>query len=545
MTTATPRPTLDQARRCAAPASQTPAPVVVTLGWSLITSGVTTWAVRLVNAMAERGRPVSLLVHGGVSPHADLDFAIHPEVEVISLGDLPRFDEDHSNLSAYISRYREVLGRLADRAGGPVVLSPNDYESMYAIGAAICLTDPDLVRIVGWQHTDTEYATQLQTCYEPMLQAIVGVSSHLCDALRSKLPHRAGDITEIPYGVSVPDAPARREPLRGRPLRLIYSGRMDHLQKRVTALVVLSDELNRRGIDHELLMIGDGSASALIDREAAQRPSIRRLAPVPPHRIDPLLDRADVFLLSSRYEGLSVSMLEAMARGCVPVVTGVRSGAPQVIEPGVNGELANVSVDAEDEEVAAALADAVERYLGGRPGEMGAAAWASVRDRYSIERHADAVGELFDRAAASPARSWPGSSPCVFTSASPRVAAVPVYAGARLKRMLEALAGRRIAFHAIGRHTIELAHVLSRSAAEIVGFTDDDPRQQGLRLWGWPIVAPDRAAELLGATDIIISSWMFQRSIWERRAVYERQGLTVHRIYADPTLVDPNAPMGP
>jgi hypothetical protein len=232
-------------------------------------------------------------------------------------------------------------------------------------------------------------------------------------------------------------------------------------------------------------------------------------------------------------------MLEAMARGCVPVVTGVRSGAPQVIEPGINGELANVSADAEDGEVASALADAIERYLRGRTGDMAVAAWRSARDRFSIERHADVVGALFDRAAASPARSWPGSSPCV------RMGAVPVYAAAGLKRILESLAGRRVAFHAIGRHTIALAHVLSRSPAEIVGFTDDDPRQQGSRLWGWPIVAPDRAAELLGATDIIISSWMFQQAIWERRAVYERQGLTVHRIYVDPTLADPTASFGP
>jgi hypothetical protein len=75
--------------------------------------------------------------------------------------------------------------------------------------------------------------------------------------------------------------------------------------------------------------------------------------------------------------------------------------------------------------------------------------------------------------------------------------------------------------------------------AEIVGFTDDDQRNQGQRLWGWPIVAPEKAASELGATDVVISSWMFQEQIWERRAVYEGQGVTVHRMYSDPALANP------
>ena len=68
----------------------------------------------------------------------------------------------------------------------------------------------------------------------------------------------------------------------------------------------------------------------------------------------------------------------------------------------------------------------------------------------------------------------------------------------------------------------------ARSPARIVAFTDDDRARHGGTIWNWPIIAPDRARNA-GATEIVISSWMHERSIWERRAVYERQFATKGR----------------
>ena len=45
---------------------------------------------------------------------------------------------------------------------------------------------------------------------------------------------------------------------------------------------------------------------------------------------------ADIFLMPSRYEGLSMALLEAMAAGCVPIVSN-RGAIPSVIEDGRNG----------------------------------------------------------------------------------------------------------------------------------------------------------------------------------------------------------------
>jgi glycosyltransferase involved in cell wall biosynthesis len=50
------------------------------------------------------------------------------------------------------------------------------------------------------------------------------------------------------------------------------------------------------------------------------------------------LGAADIFLLPSRFEGLSLALLEAMAAGCVPIVSS-RGSMPSVVEDGHNGFL--------------------------------------------------------------------------------------------------------------------------------------------------------------------------------------------------------------
>ncbi len=87
----------------------------------------------------------------------------------------------------------------------------------------------------------------------------------------------------------------------------------------------------------------------------------------------------DVFVSSSRSEGLSLAFLEAMATG-LPVVA-TRSGGPQeVIEPDVNGVL----VPIEDPD---ALAEALLRTLQGPEfrTRLGAAARQRVVDSFSLE----------------------------------------------------------------------------------------------------------------------------------------------------------------
>jgi glycosyltransferase involved in cell wall biosynthesis len=106
-----------------------------------------------------------------------------------------------------------------------------------------------------------------------------------------------------------------------------------------------------------LVLIGLGPLEADLKALAAQLGvGDRVLFPGSRDDVYRLLPALDVFALSSRFEGLPIALLEAMATGVAPVATRV-GGIPEVITDGQDGLL----VDPGD---TSALAAALARVLG-------------------------------------------------------------------------------------------------------------------------------------------------------------------------------------
>lgn len=530
-------------------------PLLIALPDGLNVSGVTAWAVRLANGLVERSRAAALLLHAEPPGQSPVHFDIDGRVRILRPKDIGRFgDAGADGLTVAIAAYRDAIRSLACDFGGPVVVSPNLHGDCYGVAAALALVDPALVRLVGWQHSDNEYDARVLAHYEPALTKLVAVSDRIESVLRARLPSRTNDITNLPYGIEVEASiTSSREPgsLRTRsaatgphpptPLRLIYSGRLEHRQKRILALPALSDALTARGLSHTITVAGDGPSAADLDAAIGSRP-IRRLGALDPDAVRDLLGQHDIFVLPSRFEGLSVAMLEAMASGCVPVVARTESGALQAIERGYNGEIADVGPEADERTTGTALAEAVARALKRGLAPMADAAAQTIRERFSLDRHLARAEALIDAAAASPPRTWPADRPCAFSSSSsflcgagvpPALSSsgsLPPDGPERMRAALHRLAGRTIVIHGAGEHSRQLGPVFAASPARIAAFTDDDRARHGQTLWNWPIIPPSEAATT-GATDVVISSWMHEQAILSRRALYERQNLRVTAIY--------------
>ncbi len=516
------------------------APLLFSLPHGLDLGGVTSWAVRLANGLAARGRVVGMIVHprGDGQPGAQVDF--HPGVIRVMPDRWPHMSDARGCLAAFLPTYRRVIADLARAAygeaggRGPVVLSPNILGDSYGIAAALCTTQADTLRVLAWQHADSDYDTAVLRRYEPIISRLVAIDSAYAATLALTLAGRGADINAIPHGVEVPQAPPRARPvLPGRPLQLVYTGRMEHHQKRIGALVLLSDELSARGIDHRITLVGSGPAAAEVDAMLASRPNVRRVPAASPEEITAFLDGADTFILASRFEGLCISRIEAMARGCVPIITSENSGATTGLTDGESAIFVPARAGDDEAAVAARLADAVERFLASDRDAMARSAWQAAREHFDLDSHVEQVANLVDAAAASPARWWRTDWPCAFSSSRTepgRSGSTGPDAPALLTALLESLAGRRAVLHGAGQHTLELAGTLAASGVSIVAVTDDDKQRWGGRLLGWPVIAPSEAAKT-GATDAIISSYIHAQTIWDRRAVYEKQGLRVHRIY--------------
>lgn len=511
------------------------ASVLIALPHGCNASGVTAWAVRLANALAEAGRAVGLIVHDEPPGQRPVAFEIDGRVERFDARGLPPMDACAGDLSAFEPVYGMALGVMASRVPGwPVVAFPNLLGDCYGVFARLSRREPELVRIVGVHHSDLRYNDAVLAHYAPSVHAFVGVSERIGARLRRLAPTRGPDVFTIGYGVEVPPGVMRREPLAGRPVRLLYAGRLDHEQKRIGALGVMAEELRRAGVRFELAVLGDGPGAPEVRRLAGRLACVRVFGAAPPAGVRAALDAADLFVLPSRYEGLSVALLEAMAHGCVPVLTPSRSGTGQLVADGRTGFLASAGPEHSAERAGAAMSAAVVRAV--RSGDAGlhgvrVRGWGLVRERFSAGLCAARYAGVIDHAARAMPRPWPKHRPAAFTGpGGGGSGTVPADAPARIAAALGSLgAGARAAVYGVGRHTLELREAIEACGCRVVAFLDDDPARAGGELWGRPVVRPAQAAGL-GVTDIVLSSWLHESEMAARCGGIP--GVRVHRLYA-------------
>lgn len=119
---------------------------------------------------------------------------------------------------------------------------------------------------------------------------------------------------------------------------ILYTGRLSAPQKMLDHLIVAYARL-RVSLPTKLYIIGDGPEKARLQRIIKKynlENSIRLIPAV--EEVAAFLQSADVFVMPSRFEGLSNAILEAMACG-LPVIATRVEGNIDLIEDGVNGLL--------------------------------------------------------------------------------------------------------------------------------------------------------------------------------------------------------------
>ncbi|MFZ1936723.1 MAG: glycosyltransferase [Thermoguttaceae bacterium] len=173
--------------------------------------------------------------------------------------------------------------------------------------------------------------------------------------------------------------------------RVVVSvGRLSEAKDHLTLLRAIK-MLVVRNIDLCLMLIGEGEQREVVEnavRELGLQAHVHLLGSRP--AVDALLPHADLFVLSSRREGLPIALLEAMACG-LPVIATTVGGIPEVMKHGVNGVL----VPPENHQ---SLAEAIELLLG-RPeiaSSMRVANRQKALTRHSMEQTAAEYAKLYD-----------------------------------------------------------------------------------------------------------------------------------------------------
>lgn len=250
----------------------------------------------------------------------------------------------------------------------------------FTLAAAPAL--PKRVRLVTRVGNMTRHGYDMATAHLARTSRIVAETPRQFQDLVRAMRVPKEKCVMIPGGIDVKDysVGSARE-ANGKP-RLAYLGRLDEDQKAIMLLPRVCRRLLAAGVDFHLDLIGDGpdrrrleQAFAPLNAHVTFHGAMRRNDALP------FLQRAHFFILPSRYEGVSWALLEAMACGCVPIVSRIAGTTDFVVGDGVSGRLCTVGNAAE---FASAILDLVsDRQL---LLKMSVEASRVVQERFTLER---------------------------------------------------------------------------------------------------------------------------------------------------------------
>ena len=243
--------------------------------------------------------------------------------------------------------------------------------------------------VIYMLHGDIEYYYDLAVRHDPIVHAFIAYSRRMYDELIARLPHRADTIFHLPYGIPLPSAIRYRA---DGALRVIYAGRLEQGQKGIFDLPEIDRALSAMGASVTWTIAGTGPDEAELKRRWAFNSGVRWTGALTNAALLDLYARQDAFVLPTRFEGFPVALVEAMSAGLVPIVSDIRSGVPEIVDPGVNGErppIADVR----------AFADAIARLDRDRPRfeAMSGLARSTVASRFDIRNRVAGYQALYAR----------------------------------------------------------------------------------------------------------------------------------------------------
>lgn len=291
--------------------------------WHL--SGVNTMTMLLASALHEDdGYDVEiLLTHSDESARAARDTGGKIRITTLSV------DADAS----FPVRWQALRAYLA--ANAPCIYFPSyDFEN-----SGICTALPKNVATIGVLHSDEPHYFEMTKRVGSSWNRIVGVSQFLADEVMKQFPQWGDRTRHIPYGVVT--ATEKFVPRNSAtPLRIIMAGRISRYQKRIQDLSRVADELAKSGVPAEITVVGGGPDEDEIKEMChthIEAGRVRFAGSVPIAETVRLYQDHDIILMLSEFEGLPLVLLEAMAAGCVPVTSAIRSGIPELVIEGETG----------------------------------------------------------------------------------------------------------------------------------------------------------------------------------------------------------------
>ncbi len=302
--------------------------VVVALPYWTLT-GVTVFAANLVRGLRAQGTEAEILL-----TEERTDLISIPDPPMPLPPDLPVRYLPVGRTDGWGKRWAAMQRLLEESA--PCVYLPNYDWRQSCVAPRL----PRRVSVVGILHGDDPLHYDHLARQGRYWDAVVAVSQEIAEKAVGIDPGCAARLHTIPYGICLPGEAPKPAREAGGQLRLVYHGVLNVRQKRILDLPEIVRAVLNRGVDAVLTVIGAGpdeDAFRSAARELADRGAIRMLGVLSNEDALRVLESQDVYLMTSSFEGLPNALLEAMGRGCIPVVSAIRSGIPELVRDGEEG----------------------------------------------------------------------------------------------------------------------------------------------------------------------------------------------------------------
>jgi len=365
------------------------APRVLVFIYSLHGGGAERVAADLSAHWARAGWQVMVVTQADATGDA---YALHPAVQ----REVLHTEGAGGGLRGALANVRRVraLRRVLRRFQPDIVLGMMTTASVLAVLAARGLP----CRVIATEHTHPPSQAlsglwqRLRRLTYPRAARVVALTRGTADWLARHVP--GSRLAVIPNPVHWPLS--RGEPVLDPPpadgrRRLLAVGRL-HPDKGFDLLIQAYSRIAGQHPDWDLVILGEGDERPRLQAQIDAAGLQTRVAM--PGRVGNVGDwyrAADLYVLSSRFEGLSNTLLESLASGLAAVCFDCDTGPREVVRDGVDGVLVrpNGDVPALAAALSALMDDAAARQaLSERAVE--------ARERFSAQRVLGLWQEIFD-----------------------------------------------------------------------------------------------------------------------------------------------------
>ncbi|MGL1832999.1 TIGR03088 family PEP-CTERM/XrtA system glycosyltransferase [Rhodocyclaceae bacterium SMB388] len=369
-------------------------PLVAHVVFSFRTGGLENGVVNLINRMPPdrfRHAIISLTDH-------DPDFAARVELDDVEYFDMHK--APGHGIALYPALYR-LFRRLR-----PAIVHTRNLAALEAVVPAWVAGVP--VRIHGehgWDVSDPEGVSVkyrlMRRLYRPFVSRYVALSGHIERYLIDGVGIPDARVERICNGVDIlrfrNRGPTRRR-LDGSPfndpglLTIGTVGRLQPIKDQVNLVRAFALARDRGGADRlRLIIVGDGPLRAAVEVEIETQ-GIKECVWLAGerHDIPDIMSALDVFALPSRAEGISNTILEAMASG-LPVVATAVGGNGELVQQGETGLLVPPSDSP-------SLANALLTYANDpeRAARHGAAGRHRAESMFSLDGMVDTYANMYE-----------------------------------------------------------------------------------------------------------------------------------------------------